>query len=136
MDMMFKAVDKETWDAWASDAGLISPGKEEKGWGEIPIYIDEIGPIVTTPAVLDENGEVVTPAVINDSHHVNVRIVYPDSVYTYTDAEGVERTYGVDYSILAQGGEGVEWIDPIIVTTPERIWAGGMNYWMPQTNEI
>lgn len=135
MDMMFKATNKETWDAWASEAGLISPGKEEKGWGEIRIYIDEIGPIVTTPAEYDEDMNMITPPVFDNSHHVNVRIMDP-GVQTYTDLEGNEHTYGVDYALLAEGGEGVEWIDPAIVTSPERIWAGGMNYWVPDNENL
>lgn len=47
-----------------------------------------------------------------DGHHVNVR--------TTTDA--------IDCAALAQGAPGVQWIDPAIVDTPARIWAGGMNY--------
>jgi len=135
MDLMFKATDKETWDAWASDAGLISPGKETKGWSDIFIYISEIGPIVITPAEYDEDMNIISPPVFDNSHHVNVRIVYPDGIQTYIDPDGNEHSFGIDYSILAQGGEGVEWIDPAIVTSPERIWAGGMNYWMP-INEV
>ena len=135
MDMMFKATNKETWDAWVSEAGLISPGKEEKGWGEIRIYIDEIGPIVTTPAEYDEDMNMITPPVFDNSHHVNVRIMDP-GVQTYTDLEGNEHTHGVDYALLAEGGEGVEWIDPAIVTSPERIWAGGMTYWMPDNENL
>lgn len=52
-------------------------------------------------------------------HHVNIRTII-DSV---------------DCAVLAAGGDGVEWINPVIVTSPERIWAGGMNYWMPMVEE-
>lgn len=79
------------------------------------IFIDEIGPIVITPAVLDKQGEIVTPAVIDEAHHVNVRVM----------------SRSIDLAALAAGGSGVEWIDPAIVTSPERIWAGGMHYWTP-----
>lgn len=28
-------------------------------------------------------------------------------------------------------GPGVEWIDPATVASPARVFAGGMNYWLP-----
>jgi hypothetical protein len=36
------------------------------------VIIDEIGPITKTPAVLDEDGNVITPAVVVEGHHVNL----------------------------------------------------------------
>ena len=36
------------------------------------VIIDEIGPVVKTPAVLDEDGNVITPAVVVEGHHVNL----------------------------------------------------------------
>lgn len=114
-DLMFKADDKEAWDAFAE----TFPDAAD-------ILIDEIGPIVITPAVIDEQGEVVEEPVIDLSHHVNVRVQRP--FIQSDDAEPVE----IDVcAVLAAGGPGVEWIDPAIVTSPERIWAGGMNYWVP-----
>ncbi len=94
-DLMFRATTKAAWNAWTLSVGLI----------------DEIGPVVTTPAVLGPNGTVITLAVLDERHHVNVRIAEQDPV------------------VLAAGGVGVEWIDPTTVNNPRRIWAGGMNYW-------
>jgi len=115
MDLMFKATDKAAWDAFA----LTFPAAAD-------ILVDEIGPIVTTPAIIDEDGEIVTPAVIDNHWHTNVRIVRP--VITTTDEEGTVTEIDV-CAVLAQGGEGVAWIDPADVATPARIWAGGMTYW-------
>lgn len=114
MDLMFKATDKMVWDAF------VAPF--------IPnIITDEIGPIVITPAIFDDNGEIITSAVIDNAHHINVRVINP--IIMSTDEEPVE----IDVcATMAAGGPGVEWIDPAIVTSPERIWAGGMNYWPPQ----
>lgn len=61
--------------------------------------------------LIDEIG----PIGENTEYHVNVRIL-DDTV---------------DCAALAQGGTGVNWVDPALVATPARIWAGGMNYWMP-----
>lgn len=120
-DLMFKATDKAAWDAFVE-----SWPDETKA----NVLIDEIGPIVITPAVLDENGEIVEEAIINAEHHVNLRVLRPAT--TWVDEQGDTHTSGVDCAVLAQGGTDVEWIDPAIVTSPERIWAGGMNYWVPE----
>lgn len=120
-DLMYKATTKAAWDAYAASVHLTADGMPVDA-----IYIDEIGPIVTTPAVIGEDGEIVTPAVMDDRHHVNVRVVnLPQSV----DAEGtVTVTTMAD---LATGTADVEWIDPALVDNPRRIFAGGMSYWMP-----
>jgi hypothetical protein len=41
------------------------------------VIIDEIGPITKTPAVLDEDGNVITPAVVIAGHHVNLLAIDP-----------------------------------------------------------
>jgi hypothetical protein len=35
--------------------------------------IDEIGPIITTPGVYDEEGNEITPPVWDNRHHVNIQ---------------------------------------------------------------
>lgn len=104
MDLMYKATDKAAWDAW------VETWTDETKAG---VLIDEIGPIVTTPAVIGEDGEIITPAMVDNAHHVNVRVM--------DDA--------IDCAALAQGFHYVQWIDPATVATPAREWAGGMNYW-------
>lgn len=106
-DLMYKATDKAAWDAFLSalpEDVLLS------------LLVDEIGPIVITPAVLDEYGDVVEEAALDLSHHVNLRYCGDDNSVAAT---------------LAAGASGVQWIDPSTVSTPARIWAGGMNYWKP-----
>jgi len=113
MDLMFKATDKAAWDAFA----LTFPSAAD-------ILVDEIGPIVTTPAIIDEDGEIVTPAVVDDHWHTNVRVLRP--VIQSDDDEPVETDV---CAVLALGGPGVAWIDHDTVNSPSRIWAGGMSYW-------
>ena len=113
-DLMYKATNKAAWDAFAA---TIPDG----------LLIDEIGPIMVTPPVLNEAGEIVTPAVMDNAHHVNVRVLTP--IISHTDESGT-----ITFDVCAQmslGGEGVDWIDPATVNSPSRIWAGGMNYWTP-----
>lgn len=106
-DLMYKADDKATWDAYlAAIPEYVLPS----------LLVDEIGPIVITPAVLDEDSNVVEEAVLDLSHHVNLRYLDDDNSVAAT---------------LAAGASGVQWIDPSMVSTPARIWAGGMNYWNP-----
>ena len=120
MDLMYRATDKATWDAYAASKGLTADG--------IPsgCYIDEIGPIVTTPAVISEDGTILTPAVMDDRHHVNVRVIH---LPTVTDEDGTVTVLSM--SELAAGTANVEWVDHTTVDNPRRIWAGGMSYWMP-----
>lgn len=117
-DLMYRATTKAAWDAYSGSMGLTADGMPSG------CYIDEIGPIVQTPAVIGPDGEIITPAVMDDRHHVNVRIVHlPQSV----NEEGtVTVTTMAD---LAQGNADVEWIDPSTVDQPRRIFAGGMSYW-------
>lgn len=120
-DLMYRATTKAAWDAYAASKGLTAEGHPTG------CYIDEIGPIVTTPAVIGPDGEIVTPAVMDDRHHVNVRVVHlPQSV----DAEGTVTAKTM--ADLAAGNTQVEWIDPATVNSPSRIFAGGMSYWMPE----
>lgn len=49
-----------------------------------------------------------------DGYHANIRVL-DDTV---------------DCAALAQGYHYVQWIDPALVESPARIWAGGMNYWV------
>lgn len=108
MDLMFKATDKPAWDAWAETA-LAVPD----------VLIDEIGPIGSAAGEMGE------------AHYVNVRVLRP--VFTSVDDQGNVTETDV-CAELASGGAGVEWIDPASVSTPSRIWAGGMCYWVPNSS--
>lgn len=109
-DLMYRANDKEDWDAYALSSGLVTENGTPQG-----VYIDEIGPITITPAVYDEDGDEIEPAVIDARWHVNVRVLNSE----------------FDMAALAEGNADVEWIDPDLVETPYRIWLGGMDYWYP-----
>jgi hypothetical protein len=123
-DLMYRATDKAGWDAYAAIVSLTSDGQP------LGCYIDEIGGIVVTPAVIGPDGEIVTPAVMDDRHHVNVRVTQVSGPLPDPVPEGYVQQ-GHDLAVLAQGGEGVEWVDPATVDNPRRIWAGGMSYYLP-----
>lgn len=110
-DLMYKATDKAAWDAYVASLPMDLVGE---------IVVDEIGPIVITPPVIDESGEIVEDGVVDLSHHVNLRLLSDDFVVA---------------AALSEGGPGVEWVNPDWVATPARIWAGGMTYWRPANVE-
>jgi hypothetical protein len=128
MDLMYRATDKATWDAYAASKGLTATDGENTY--PLGCYIDEIGPIVTTPAVISEDGTILTPAVMDNRHHVNVRVIH---LPTITDEDG--NVSIISMADLAAGTADVEWVDPATVDNPRRIWAGGMRYWVPN-NEV
>lgn len=118
-DLMYKAVDKAAWDAFAA----TFPSAAE-------ILIDVIGPIVTTPSVIDPDGQITTPAVVDPAYHVNIRVQRP---FIQSDDKNP-----VNINVcakLALGAFGVTWVNPSNVASPSRIWAGGMNYWVPGLTE-
>lgn len=91
VDAYVRATDRATFDAAALVAGLTyevmqtvvdEEGNETtEGTGEIRtargVEIHHIGPVVITPAVMDEEGNVVTEAVMDTRHHVNFRMGEP-----------------------------------------------------------
>ena len=125
MDLMYRATDKATWDAYASAMNLTATDGENTY--PLGCYIDEIGHVVTTPAVISEDGTILTPAVMDDRHHVNVRVIH---LPTVTDDDG--NVSVISMADLAAGNADVEWVDPATVDNPRRIWAGGMRYWVPE----
>lgn len=86
IEMLLWAPDRETFAN--TMATLTLPGGQHIAWlateeepGPTPtssirtlgvILCDEIGEVVKTPAVLDEEGNIVTPAVIVPGYHVNM----------------------------------------------------------------
>jgi hypothetical protein len=128
-DLMYRATDEATWDAWAAIVSLTYDGHPNG------CYIDEIGPVVVTPAVVGPDGEIITPAVMDNRYHVNVRLTQiagprPDPLPEDYASQGH------DPAVLAQGGPGVEWLNPAAVEHPCRTWAGGMSYWTPELKSV
>lgn len=121
-DLMFKATDKAAWDAFALASGLTVTD-DGLTFAAPGILISEIGAIATTPPVFDAEGNMVTPAVMDEHHHVNVRVMQP---FVMSDDDPPVE---IDVcAALAAGGAGVAWLDPATVSSPSRIWAGGMDY--------
>jgi len=130
LDLMYRADTKAAWDAYAAEMNLTDGEGRPNG-----CYIDEIGPVVVTPAVISEDGTIIMPAVMDNRYHVNVRLIQiAGPLSDFVPEDYVPQ--GHDPAVLAQGGPGVEWVDPATVDNPRRIWAGGMSYWTPELKSV
>jgi len=87
------------------------------------VVIDEIGPVVKSPAVIDADGTVVTPAVVIEGHHVNL-MAYGDVaamlVMGPPDADGIPTMlpqYDADGNLLSVFAR-----TNILGLIPDMIW--------------
>ena len=144
---MIRAADKATFDAQALAVGLkyhqtraqpavidpetgevITPAVEASG----PLVpaggttITEIGPLVLQPAILDDDGNEIAPAIVDNRYHVNSWLS-PEVV-----EEGKWREWSVAWSMYGQPArpnhnetalefQGIELIDPMTVTSPSNV---------------
>lgn len=124
IDAICRADTKEAFEAAALEQNLLA----EDGGVLRPVEganIDRIGPVVLTPAVLDEAGEVVTPAVIDERYHVNLRL-RPDLTWRELAIEWAlngEPDDQINKAEEARVLASVALIDPDTISTPERVWA-------------
>ena len=82
-------------------AAALPFARDDNGWagGGHSFALDLIGPIETTPAVYDAEGNVVTPAVVDAAFHANLRLL--------------------DETLAGQVPQSVQ----ITVINPRRVWA-------------
>ena len=150
LDAIVRATDKATFEAAALWAGLRYEVQETitdpetgetttQGTGEIKtargVNLDHLGPVIITPGTYDEEGNELTAPVVDNRHHVNIRIAEP--ALSLRDKYGVLvwEKWAMAWSI---GGnpdpqinaheeavvlEGVSLIDPDSISTPTRVWA-------------
>lgn len=154
IEMLLWAPDRETFAN--TMAGLTLPGGQHIAWlatedepGPTPassirtldvILCDEIGEVVKTPAVLDEEGNVVTPAVIVPGYHVNMvatgwlaemltaGMPAEGDIFTRTRILELLGTMNWQPSEVGEpagyaGTRGVKIFDPNIINQRARRWA-------------
>jgi hypothetical protein len=104
------------------------------------VFIDEIGPVTKTPAVIDKDGNEVTPAVVITGHHANIRVTgvvfsmltegMPTEGNVFQRTKILEMIPGMAAKpAMAKGvpaghvgPNGVRLFDPGLVATPFRVW--------------
>jgi len=85
-------------EAWETQKALIVQTDEEgnESYNESVVMVVELGHIVETPAVLDEDGEVVTEAVLSTDYCVDIlwrNEAHEDFVPTWVTPIGI-HTFG------------------------------------------
>jgi hypothetical protein len=100
----------------ALDAAIVALGVDEEGNPTHSHAIMKIGHIVETPAVLDEDGEVVTEAVLSSTYAVDV--IWQGEPVEAWDAQMI---WCPPMGVLVSGGieTRMEWIDKCKELHPE-----------------
>ena len=103
-------------DEAAANAAIVALGQDEEGNQTHSHDIMKIGHIVETPAVLDEDGEVVTEAVLSDTYAVDV--IWQGEPVAAWDAQMI---WCPPMGVLVSGGidTRMEWIETCKSLHPE-----------------
>lgn len=132
VDTCIRATDKATWEAIALARNLLV--ETENGLQPASgAHIDHIGPVVLEPATYYSTGRLRKKAVMDNRHHLNLRIAEP--LLSKTDDDGnvlwhltaiIWMTKGADVAPnnaeRAKEVYGVEMIDPESISKPARVW--------------
>ncbi len=135
LDLIVRADTAADLYAAAEAENLMVRDDEDRLRPAIGVNIDPLGPVVTTPAELDAEGNVVTPATMDNRFHANIRIEAP--ALTNTDAGGYEnwKTTAIKWTQYGEPDTGINaeesalklanvaLIDPVTIKSPARIWA-------------
>jgi hypothetical protein len=141
IDLMVWAPTREQFIKGMIENGLATLDEEGNLAPTEGVAIDELGPIVKTPAIYDDEGNEKVSAVIVDGHHVNLRAhgQFAEQVTYGLKQEGdvFERTHllqiiqDLDFKPITEKGvpagyegpNGVRLFDPSVVNIPARVWA-------------
>jgi len=124
-DFMYVADTKDLWREYAIANGIAHSEEDEEGMLTLVynpgFHADHIGAMVVTPAVFDYSTEpptLISEAVMDERFHVNLRVI----------GEEIEGEFIRTKKYKPQAASGTEWVDPDTVSTPQRVWLGGMTY--------
>ncbi len=147
IDLFFRSFSRARWITVATARGIYdADGNIQPGFG-----VDELGNVVVTPAVLNPDGSVQTPAVVDTWWSVNLRLsgnaadadddtLYPGDTDTgfkfnksklarWVRAQAAPVTVaGIRGYQFGTGNNRVQLLDTRDITTPARVWAGGMSF--------
>ena len=149
---MLRAFSRARWIQVATARGIYSGTDPIAGEPIVAdgYLVDEIGPMMITPPVLDANGVEITPAVIDTWHSVNLRFHGPkadadeDTLYPGED-EAIPKKFlrskfarwvreqgtlvmvrGIRTYQFGAAANRIQLLDPRDIATPYRIWVGGL----------
>jgi len=126
IDIVLRLVAPNIWENVGKSLGVLVDGDE----GVVPAQganISDIGKIVITPAVLDENGDVITPAVMTTQVHYNVRVTGNEVLETslqkdYDDAVTANSKAPSNKNEAAYRHKGAQFIDVETISIPTNVW--------------
>lgn len=126
LGLMVRAANKPTFDAVAESVGLTYRDDENRLRPIAGATIAELGAYVITPAVLDEQGNEVTPATVDDRYHANFWLDnslvelgnWHDWIIAWM-ANGTEATANKSEDALLLNG--IELIDPATIASPANV---------------
>lgn len=149
LDAVVRATDEATFEAAARWAELKYEVMEtvtdpetgettEQGTGEWAtakgVHINHLGPVVITPGTYGEDGTELTAPVMDNRHHVNIRLT--DPALSRVDEYGVikwekwamawslggEVDMEINANEVGKVMQGVSLIDPDTIASPSRVW--------------
>ena len=149
LDAVVRATDEATFEAAARWAELKYEVTEtvtdpetgettEQGTGEWAtakgVHINHLGPVVITPGTYGEDGVELTASVMDNRHHVNIRLT--DPALSRVDEYGVLKweKWAMAWSLggaddtqvnaneVGKVMQGVSLIDPDTIASPTRVW--------------
>ena len=149
LDAVVRATDESTFEAaarWAElryEETITTTDPEtgettEQGTGEWAtakgVHINHLGPVVITPGTYGEDGVELTASVMDNRHHVNIRLT--DPALSRVDEYGVLKweKWAMAWSLggaddtqvnaneVGKVMQGVSLIDPDTIASPSRVW--------------
>ena len=123
---MVRATNRETFVQNALTVGLMVLDADENAIPHQNVTITEMGPLVLTPAVLDEDMEVLTPAVVDNRFHANFWLNQYATDAGDWEAFALSWTANGSPAAVNANEEGVayngiELIDPATVSSPSNV---------------
>ena len=133
VDTLLRADTEADWIAGAYYYDLLSADEDGNVTAAPGVDIDYIGAVVLTPAVLDDEGNEVTPAVVDNRLHINLRI--SGAALAKVDENGYPKWQTMALNWVREGDVavpnnqevgksfyGVTQIDPDTIRIPKRVW--------------
>lgn len=128
IDCIVRCADKATFDAVAESVNMLVRDEDGNLVAGPDVNIDRIGSVVVVPGTYDEDGSETAPPVLDNRYHVNYRLGL--AALESGNWEAVILNWMTNGTQVVSSNKSeqalellaVELIDPMSITTPQRIW--------------
>jgi len=125
IDYLIRAEDRAVWLTYAQDQGWI----DQDSVIAPHVFIDEIGAVAITPGEYDDEGIEITAPVMDDWHHVNLRLLSSDETFGgQLRSAKAANVRGITALEVGVEPTRIQVLSPADITTPIRMWADGMYF--------